>query len=332
MKILLLEYITGGGWAGLDLPLSLAKEGSVMAAALASDLLALPDVQLLIPWDARLPLPAYSTHERVRLFSVGDAASFRRCWARALAESDAVWPVAPETEGALEGLCRDVEQSGRLLLNSPGAAVALTGSKGSAGKRLAARGIATAPSYPLHGEPFDLPWPRVVKPDDGVGCDGVYRVDGPVHWAERCAGWEAGSLLVQPYIEGASFSLSALFCRGEALLLTVNRQLIELLDDGAFRLRGCEVNGVADEAGEYVALAGRVAKAIPELVGYAGVDFIQGPDGPVVLEINPRLTSSYAGLGQALGLNPAALVLDLFETGCLPSGLPGGGRAVSLVW
>jgi tyramine---L-glutamate ligase len=31
----------------------------------------------------------------------------------------------------------------------------------------------------------------------------------------------------------------------------------------------------------------------------------------VVLEINPRLTTSYAGLGRALGCNPAGLVLDL---------------------
>jgi predicted ATP-grasp superfamily ATP-dependent carboligase len=35
--------------------------------------------------------------------------------------------------------------------------------------------------------------------------------------------------------------------------------------------------------------------------------------GPVVVEINPRLTTSYVGLGAALDCSPAALVLDLID-------------------
>jgi predicted ATP-grasp superfamily ATP-dependent carboligase len=31
------------------------------------------------------------------------------------------------------------------------------------------------------------------------------------------------------------------------------------------------------------------------------------------MEVNPRLTTSYAGLRQALGCNPAALVLGLLD-------------------
>ena len=40
---------------------------------------------------------------------------------------------------------------------------------------------------------------------------------------------------------------------------------------------------------------------------------MEAPGGPVVLEINPRLTTSYVGLRPALGRNPAALVLELLE-------------------
>jgi predicted ATP-grasp superfamily ATP-dependent carboligase len=32
-----------------------------------------------------------------------------------------------------------------------------------------------------------------------------------------------------------------------------------------------------------------------------------------VLEVNPRLTTSYVGLGAAIGMNPAALVLSLLD-------------------
>jgi predicted ATP-grasp superfamily ATP-dependent carboligase len=47
------------------------------------------------------------------------------------------------------------------------------------------------------------------------------------------------------------------------------------------------------------------------LWGYAGIDFIDTDAGPLALEVNPRLTTSYAGLRRAMGINPALLVLEL---------------------
>jgi predicted ATP-grasp superfamily ATP-dependent carboligase len=41
------------------------------------------------------------------------------------------------------------------------------------------------------------------------------------------------------------------------------------------------------------------------------VDLIETAGGPVVVEVNPRLTTSYAGLRRAIGLNAAELVLGL---------------------
>jgi predicted ATP-grasp superfamily ATP-dependent carboligase len=57
---------------------------------------------------------------------------------------------------------------------------------------------------------------------------------------------------------------------------------------------------------------------MPELWGYAGVDVMRCEQELRVLEVNPRLTTSYAGLRRSLGINPAALVLDLWRSGTLP--------------
>ena len=46
-----------------------------------------------------------------------------------------------------------------------------------------------------------------------------------------------------------------------------------------------------------------------------GIDLICTDSGPLVLEINPRLTLSYSGLHAGLMENPAALVLDLCRAG-----------------
>ena len=50
-----------------------------------------------------------------------------------------------------------------------------------------------------------------------------------------------------------------------------------------------------------------------------GIDLIETDSGPVVLEINPRLTTTYTGLRDAIGQNPAALILSLASGGPLPT-------------
>ena len=60
---------------------------------------------------------------------------------------------------------------------------------------------------------------------------------------------------------------------------------------------------------------------MPGLAGYIGVDVIVGDADIRVLEVNPRLTTSYAGLEQAIGCNPAELILDMFYNGGFSSPL-----------
>jgi len=51
-------------------------------------------------------------------------------------------------------------------------------------------------------------------------------------------------------------------------------------------------------------LAQRVTQALPGLRGFVGIDVVWHPSrGPVVIEVNPRLTVAYAGLSEALGGN-----------------------------
>jgi tyramine---L-glutamate ligase len=104
-----------------------------------------------------------------------------------------------------------------------------------------------------------------------------------------------------------------LLCRGgDARLLSCNLQRIAVAND-EFHLLGCIVNGMTDGQMRYARMARAIAAAVPDLWGLVGVDFIASEQGPLLLEINPRLTTSYAGLKSSLGENPAALVLELIE-------------------
>ena len=66
-------------------------------------------------------------------------------------------------------------------------------------------------------------------------------------------------------------------------------------------------------------LASQIAEAMPMLTGYIGVDVILHEGGVSVLEINPRLTTSYAGLHGALVYNPARLLIDLIYNSAFSS-------------
>jgi tyramine---L-glutamate ligase len=239
--------------------------------------------------------------------------------------SDAVWPIAPETGGELQRIARAVRGAGRILLGPEPEAIALAGSKFATAQRLAEADIDVVPCFrPGCAWPhIDTCW--VVKPDDGAGAMGV-RVFGSRDEAAAAA-TAAPGLIAQPWIDGEAMSLCVL-AAAEVVVLSVNRQLLHV-DNGKVELTGIEVNCEPVTA-QLTSLAQRVIAAIPGLRGFFGIDWVRAAGGPRVIEVNPRLTTSYAGLKAALGVNVAEWVLAA-ATGasCVPvRDVP--GRAVRL--
>ncbi|MBS1213825.1 MAG: hypothetical protein H6R26_2442 [Proteobacteria bacterium] len=322
MKILVWEYITGGGLRGERLPEGLAREGEMMLRALTGDLLALPDVSVTVLRDDRLPDLPCSPH--LTVIPVGEQDDLSTLSHERVRGCDAVWPVAPESGGILEGLCRDVERAGKILLNTPAEGVQLAASKFATVSRLARHGLPVVPTTRLAKGAAARP--RVIKPDDGVGCERARILQSGEDLPDDT---DSTRWVEQPLVEGEALSLSALFARGDARLLACNRQRVACRG-GGFVLRGCLVNAIADDEGRWQTLVADIARACPELWGYAGIDLLLTPSGPLILEINPRLTTSYVGLHRALGLNPAGLLLDLLRSGTLPPPLAVTGRSVDI--
>lgn len=304
MNVFVFEYVTGGGFAGQALPDFLA-DGELMWRALVDDLIAVPGVEVLTLRDARLDpvdLPGLRTR-------VTDAADFERDFQRCLQAADAVWLVAPESHHILEALSSEVLNAGKVLLGCRPEAVRIAASKLATARCLSEAGVAVVPT----GQTEDLLRGRVViKPDDGVGCQDTLLCADAASAQAWCREHGDVDWVFQPYVEGEALSLSLLCCAGRAQLLSVNRQQVELVN-GRFQFHGVSVNALNDADDRYAALAASVAAAIPGLWGYVGIDLIASVDGPRVLEINPRVTVSYAGLRAALDCNPAQRVLSLPE-------------------
>lgn len=306
MLIFVYEHVTGGGFAGTPLPASLAREGDLMLQTLLSDLAQIPGVQVLASRDPRLPPLSAPVTQLAPRPGEGHLELFQR----GLAGADAAWPVAPETGGILEALSQMVLDAGIALLSSRPEAVRVAASKRATARALRRAGIAAAEAY-APGEflpPGTMAW--VAKPDEGAGCD-----DTRLFWdANDALEWIAGRdtrFVLTPFVPGSALSLSLLCREGQCCVLACNQQRIVLRDD-RFRFLGTSV-GACPTRPEFTALARRIAGALPGLWGYAGVDLVWDGRRAVVMDVNPRLTTSYAGLHAALDVNPAGLVLDLLD-------------------
>lgn len=281
-------------------------DAEVMWQALVNDLAAIDGVDVLTLRDNRLRRPAAMSKVEI-IYTEADyfMEDFQHC----LATSDAVWPIAPEETGILESLNQDILIAGKRLLGCQPSAVHIAASKFATAQRLSRAGIPVAPTYT---SPFLMPakGPVVAKPDEGAGCQDALYFHNQVSAKQWALDKSDAGFVFQPYLSGEPRSLSVL-CHPEGCqLLTVNRQHIRL-ENGKLRFHGVTTNALSDSDGCYADLALRVVSAIPGLWGYVGIDLIDTEDGPVVLEVNPRVTVSYAGIRSALGFNPAARVLSL---------------------
>jgi len=301
-RIFVFEFITGGGVATEPLPVSLLGEGEAMLGALLHELGSLPELQLLTLRDARLPAIAAP----VQCLRVASAVEYEQAWSRALAWADAVWPIAPETDGVLLDVTERIIHSGCVLLGSQPGAVKIASSKLKTCHALTQAGVPVAHTLPL-GQVLPVAqqgW--VIKPDDGAGSEEIHYLSQADTLASAVlpVGYE---WVVQAYIEGISLSLSVLCDKHTARVLSCNEQHIERTG-GRMHLVDVTVHrgGCPDDFRD---LAAGVCAAIPGLQGYIGIDIQMTPTGPVVIEVNPRLTTAYAGLCGHSGHNVAELIL-----------------------
>jgi len=309
-KIFVCEFITAGGLnhAHLnhaDLPANLVHEGELMRDALLRDLAQLP-YHISTTVDARLSKPQ-DCHDCIEV-DVGD--DVWHIWAQQISQADAVWLIAPETDGLLKKLTELAVLYGKLILGCGLVGVALASKKLDTYLTLIKAEIPTIPTFTIENWPnIDGRW--VVKPDDGAGCsDTVY-----FEYAHALNQWikqnnKTNSHVIQPFQEGIAASISCVMHQGHAQLLSCNKQLINI-DNNIFYYAGSQINGMQYYWDAFELLAQKIAESAMNLNGYIGIDVIlKSDDSIVVVEINPRLTTSYVGLAQATGQNPAALIIN----------------------
>jgi predicted ATP-grasp superfamily ATP-dependent carboligase len=341
----ILEWICGGGLFGLptdQIPQSLLDEGWGMLRALCEPLMQKPtDLRLLTALDCRLGL-TFNAGGQDQLHIVPMNSSDRRSspgsftswtidsWIEIAAKSNQCLIVAPEIDGVLQSCISSMRRSGINLINCHGELLTMCCDKWLTYDYFARAQISAQPATFLASQ-FFMPDLRqtggrwCIKPRLGAGCDGLEVLRASVLNDKIGSLLHSDQWIVQPWIDGQSYSRSAIVdITGQARWLPLVTQdlCLETTASGTWRpvYRGGRVlsqSTLGDQLEWLVQLLHELIDGYPgQILGWISFDLVQSIDGRwYLIEINPRLTTSFVGLSRALPqVNLAQILLQAGST------------------
>lgn len=317
MRLLVSEFICGGAWPDESLDSSLVAEGRSMLLAVLRDAMRIPDLEVVTIWSARrerFPVEgvafqlAHAPEEEIELL------------AELAAWADATLLIAPEFDGILTHRALLVEGVGGRLCGPSPLAITTCTDKLEVAEILQKAGVPTvltAGFSPVYDSAVTVTYPCVIKPRDGAGSQDTYLVSSAADFGRLLPVLKNSSLLKhaiwQPYIPGRAVSVGVMITPEQYRYQPLLPCEQTLSTDGRFAYHGGAVPARGVDVVTLQNAAVAACRQIPGLRGYVGVDLIipdANPFEPLVVEINPRITTSYLGYSRLCEQNLIATMLS----------------------
>ncbi len=298
-----------------DLDRSIVREGVAMASTISTDL-AQAGHTVHLPIDFRIPVESLAEvgvlpqsirdFERLPDLLRGLA---RRC--------GAIIVIAPECAGRLVMALDWIAEFSDRIISPSGEIVRIGCSKQKTVRWLESHGVQ---------KPFEIQaaHPVVLKPDDGAGSDRIQVLKGP-NAIPHFVGDQLSTWRVERFLTGSAVSLSVIGGpRGNFFFPPTfqifdgasPRDLIQNFDSEA-NWPGPWIGfdypigeSLADRA---VALCERALISLPTFTGVLGMDLILSETGASedrIVDLNPRMTTSWVGLRSLFSSNLAAFMVN----------------------
>jgi predicted ATP-grasp superfamily ATP-dependent carboligase len=249
------------------------------------------------------------------------------------AANDAVLIIAPETGQILQKLVKGIEKTGKISLNCSADSIAAFSDKAKLTDYLQRNGYSTPKTLLLKIDTqiadiktaitSQLALPLVFKPLDGTSCIAISyvktesEIEAAIQKIKNQSDYS--QFIVQEYVNGLAASVSVISSGKKAVAISLNKQQVTLCDPGG---ESCyEGGGVPIDhplKARALSVAEHLVEAFPGLRGYVGVDVVLGDGGVYIVDVNPRLTTSYVGLHTASAFNLAQSIIDAVTLTKLP--------------
>lgn len=123
-------------------------------------------------------------------------------------------------------------------------------------------------------------WPRIAKSRLGFGARDQFIIPDPTAWEAAESRLQAGDYLIQPWIPGREYTVDAYVAQDGRILGIYIRQRLEVVNG--------EVDVSLSQHHPGIEALTRRILGLPGWLGPITLQFIDGPEGPVLIEINPR--------------------------------------------
>ena len=330
MRLLVYEHASGGGLADGSVPSDVLSEGFGMLRGLLSDFKSAGH-SVTTFLNSRLSAfnPPIAADYVIPIDSLQEAKTSIEDVAGSF---DGAYIIGPETNHILQSIIASAEETGLKVLNPSASAIDKVSDKVKLCQLLTKEGIRTPETAILSfpeaqdiEEPLEInfDFPMVFKPLNGVGCSGLSVVENETEIPRAIAKIKKESgekdFMVQEYIQGIPASVSLISNGSEALPISLNKQTLILSGpERSSSYRGGLVPYDSPLIDEAFKLAKDTVESLRELKGYVGVDLVLTEKSPVVIEVNPRLTTSYVGLRSTVDFNVGQAITEAVLQGGLP--------------
>jgi predicted ATP-grasp superfamily ATP-dependent carboligase len=331
LKIVVCENVSGGGYAGQQIQPGLLAEGFGMLRTFASDLKAVGhEVSVLLDSRILKMNPPMDVDCTVPIFGVEE---LRTVLPNVAKISDAAYIIAPETGQTLRSIVQLIEQTGKISLNCQSEAVQKVSDKTVLHAILEKNYVQTPETLVIDIADdlvkvektisSKLNYPAIFKPMDGVSCSGlsILRNEREIEKAiEKIKSESAGNqFIAQEFVQGQAVSVILIVAGNKAMAISLNEQNVNLASpDKVSSYEGGVVPFEHPLKQQAFMAAEQAVKLFPGLRGYVGVDLILTDDEVFVVDLNPRLTTSYIGVRKTVKFNVAQTLIDAVLKGKLP--------------
>jgi len=325
--VFIFEFIAGGGFNQDEIPPSLFCEGFGMLRAIIADFKEL-DFEIITLLDQRISsFSPYLEADEVNYVNQED--DYVELFMESVIRGDYCYIIAPEFSKILYKLTELANEQQKAVLSIGLNGIELGTHKLETYKFFKKHEVLTPKTYliPWGKRYFDINFvyekfrklncPIVIKLEDGVGADSIFYFESEAQLDDFFKGPEekldiVRNFILQEYIEGIDLSVSLIGTSKGPIILSINTQNIDIKNNK----KASEYFGGLTPIENYVEIKNELEVLLKNLdlseyTGYYGIDFIRKHDGTIYLiEINPRLTTSYVGIRNIINLNPVQLIID----------------------
>ncbi len=326
LELLVLEHFSGGGVEETEsLPFDILCEGFALLRTCVDGFSKCKGVCVTTTLDDRIKdYSSLFNTKSVELLKGGSLSTFLNS---VTGDFDACLVIAPESDEILENYSSIIERKTVLLAPSP-LAVNFASNKLKVNSLAENLGIKIPPTVVVNrNDDFDkilksiktLGSPLVVKPVFGCGCEGLSFIKNfdikiikkAVKKAFNSSKKIRSEIIVQKWIEGVPSSVSLISNGLRSIPVCLNHQNIDISEDSSIvSYSGGHCPLIHEKKKEVFKISQKLLSKIKGIRGYTGIDFVLTDDDIFLMEINPRITTSFLGQYGLLGHNLTQMILD----------------------